>query len=91
MFMNSDLLRHIEKNKELNDYFYYFEKNYKASIKRFFNSAHTMMSKFIPGELLNNLRYVLSELAQVMEGGCYKDTEISCLRQLQFLRHREEK
>lgn len=91
IFLDQELLHFFQMNKEINDYFYNFEKNHKASVKRFFENADIMMTKFLPCELIRNLKNTLSELSYILEGGCYKDTEIPCLRHLQFLHHREAK
>jgi len=91
VFINQELLEHFLRTKEINDYFFHFEKNHKASIKRFFENADIMMTKFLPGGLIRNLKDVLSDMSYILEGECYKETEIACLRHHQFLRHQEAK
>lgn len=91
VFIDHDLLRYFQMNKEINDYFFNFEKNHKASIKRFFDDVDELMAKFLPEDLIRNLKDVLSNMAYVVEGECYKETEIPCLRQLQFIRNQEPK
>ena len=91
VFIHPELLQHFLFNKEINAYFFNFEKNYKNYIKRFFDNAETMMTKFLPQELILNLRDVLSELSNIIAGGFYNETEIPCLRHLQFVRNREVK
>jgi len=91
VFIDQQLLGYFQNNKEINEYFFHFEKNHKASVKRFFETADLMMPKFLPGELLHNLKNALSDLSYILEGECYKVTEIPCLRQLQFVHQREAK
>ena len=91
IFIHRELLGYLQKSKDINDYFFCFEKNHKASIRRFFENVDTMMTKFLPSELIRNLKDVLTDMSYVLEGEVYKETEIPCLRQLQFLHHRESK
>lgn len=89
VFIDSELLQHFQSNKEINDYFFYFEKNLKASMKRFYENAENMMKKFLPSDLVRNLKNILSDMSRVLEGEVFKESDIVCLRQLQLLHHLE--
>lgn len=91
VFIHPDLIQYFLLNKEINDYFFKFEKNYKTYIRRFYDNAENLMIKFLPPGLLRNLKVVLEEMSNILKGECYKDTEIPCLRSIQFLHHQDSK
>jgi len=58
-------------------------------MKRFFDRANAVIPSLLPSAVIQNLRTVLLEMANVLEGEFFTSSEIVCLRNTQFLHQRD--
>jgi len=89
--LQSELLASFEQVKPIRDHYIKFQEDTKAGMKKFFDTAHSIIEILLPAGLVHKLREKLGDFAAMMEGAYASSSAFICFRDIQLSRIGDEK